>query len=65
LATEYITGILPLTKGGTGTNLTRTSNAIIRYSSSGNYFSSTATANGAFYATAENGAPVFGTLPVA
>ena len=58
-------GILPLEQGGTGTSLVKTANAIIRFSSSGNYFSKTATGNGAFYATETNGAPVFGTLPVA
>lgn len=64
VATSY-NGIVPLSKGGTGANLTRTANAIIRYSSSGNYFSSTPTASGAFYATSANGSPAFGTLPVA
>ena len=69
LATDYLTGILPLNKGGTGINMkkdTRTPNAIIRYTSSAaDYFSSTPTANGAFYATSANGSPQFGTLPVA
>lgn len=60
-----VTGTLPLSQGGTGANLARTSNAIIRYSSSGNYMSSTPTANGAFYATGANGSPSFGTLPIA
>lgn len=57
--------VVPLTKGGTGANLTYSANGIIRFSSSGSYFSSTPTASGAFYATSANGSPTFGTLPVA
>lgn len=64
-ASAIETGTLPLTRGGTGTSLAKTNNAIIRFSGSGNYFSKTATGNGAFYATASNGSPKFGTLPVA
>lgn len=64
-ADNITSGALPLARGGTGTSLTRTNNAIIRFSGSGNYFSKTATANGALYATSANGAPVFGTLPIA
>lgn len=60
-----VTGILPLTNGGTGGNMARTANAIIRFSSNSEKFSSTATANGAFYATSTNGTPQFGTLPIA
>ena len=63
--TPGVTGILPLTNGGTGGNMARTANGIIRFSSNSAKFSSTATANGAFYATAANGSPQFGTLPIA
>lgn len=63
-----ITGKLPLSKGGTGSD-TGLANApkyaIIRKDGSGDYLYYTATANGAFYATAANGAPKFGTLPIA
>lgn len=64
-AADINAGALPLTYGGTGTSLTKTNNAIIRFSGSGNYFSKTATASGAMYATSANGAPTFGTLPIA
>ena len=57
--------VIPLSRGGTGTSLAKTNNAIIRFSGSGNYFSKTATASGAMYATSANGAPTFGTLPIA
>lgn len=64
-AGNITSGVFPLARGGTGTSLAKTNNAIIRFSGSGNYFSKTATANGAMYATSANGAPVFGTLPIA
>lgn len=65
-ASDITSGILPLSAGGTGQDMSaRTQNAIIRFSSGGNYFSSTPTADGAFFATSANGAPSFGTLPVA
>ena len=59
--------ILPMAKGGTGSSsiADAPANAIIRKVSDGNYLWYTATANGAFYATAENGLPRFGTLPIA
>lgn len=63
-ADDITSGSLSLTRGGTGTSLTKTANAIIRFSSSGDYFSQTATKSGAFYATSENGSPSFGTLPI-
>lgn len=64
-AADITTGTLPLTRGGTGAAMSKTANAIIRFNGSGSYFSKTATANGAFYATATNGTPKFGTLPIA
>ena len=64
-AGDITSGALPLANGGTGTGLSRTSNAIIRFSGSGNYFSQTPTKSGAMYATSDNGAPSFGTLPIA
>lgn len=64
-ASAITSGTIPLAQGGTGAALTRTGNAIIRFSGSGSYFSKTATGNGAFYATASNGTPKFGTLPIA
>ena len=45
--------------------MSRVQNSIIRFSSGGDYFSSTPTANGAMYATSANGQPQFGVLPVA
>ena len=62
---DRITGILPLSRGGTGAALSYEANAIISFSSNSNKLSSTATANGAFYATAANGSPKFGILPIA
>lgn len=61
-------GTLPLAQGGTGTSTgmaNAPANAIIRKVASGSYLWYTATGNGAFYATSENGLPTFGTLPVA
>lgn len=58
-------GTLPLAQGGTGASLSPTANAIIRYSGSSSNFSSTATGNGALYATDTNAVPSFGTLPIA
>jgi len=59
--------VIPKSKGGTGIDMSDfPANAIIRNSGSGGadlYY--TATANGACYATAANGYPQFGTLPVA
>lgn len=64
-ASHITSGVLPLAQGGTGADLSRVQNSIIRFSSGGDYFSSTPTANGAMYATAANGQPQFGILPVA
>lgn len=62
---DKVTGVLPLSKGGTGRAMTRTANAIVRFSSSSDYFSTVATKNGAMFATSTNGSPQFGTLPIA
>lgn len=64
-ASDITSGTLPLSLGGTGRALSRTSNALIRFSSGSDYFSTTATKNGALYATSSNGSPTFGTLPIA
>lgn len=65
-------GILPIAQGGTGRDLaadtTEHPYAILRLSSDATdypYIYYEDTANGAFYATAENGLPRFGTLPIA
>ena len=68
LSGDYITGTLPLGKGGTGSTTglaDAPDNAMIRKAAGENYLYYTATGNGAFYATSTNGAPKFGTLPVA
>ena len=62
-ASDVTSGTLPVARGGTG-KATHTANAVL----TGNTTSAVknvATANGAFYATAANGAAKFGTLPVA
>lgn len=64
-AADITSGALPLSRGGTGAALSLTANAIIRYSSNSAKLSSTATNNGALYATTANGTPKFGTLPIA
>lgn len=62
-------GTLPMKQGGTGTSFSYLPPyAIIRATSDMTaypYLYYQATGNGAFYATGENGAPRFGTLPVA
>lgn len=68
-ASDIESGALSLERGGTGTSVdlvNAPTNAIIR-KLGGNYnqLHYTATANGAFYATAANGSPQFGTLPIA
>lgn len=70
LAGDITGGTLPLTCGGTGSSIDLAEapkNAVIRKSNSDDATSLhyTATANGAFYATSENGRPSFGTLPIA
>ena len=66
--TNNVTGILPLANGGTGVQGLGTSagaNAIIKMNENGTAMWYRNTANGAFYATADNGMPNFGTLPIA
>ena len=58
-----VTGTLPVGNGGTGRN-TLTSNAIISGNGTGQV-NMIATASGALFATAANGAASFGTLPLA
>lgn len=60
--------VIPLENGGTGSSTTITEapkNAIIKKinETNGTSLTYTATNKGAFYASAENGVPVFGTLP--
>lgn len=58
--------LIPLANGGTNRDLSEiTPHAIIRAASNSTALLSTPTANGAFYATAANGAAKFGTLPIA
>lgn len=66
-AADIESGTLPLARGGLGRDLSTTPDyAILRNSGAGyDYAHYTATDNGALYATAENGIPKFGTLPVA
>ena len=61
---EWVEGsIIPVSKGGTGKNI-HTSNSVLTGNGT-NAVKNVASANGAFYATGANGAPKFGTLPVA
>ena len=66
---DITSGTLSLSQGGTGTSVDLTNapvNAVIRKASEGyNSLYYTATKNGAYYATSENGAPKFGILPIA
>lgn len=63
-ASNITSGILPLARGGTNTGFTNMpSYAIINKAATQESLWYTATGNGAFYATATNGAPKFGTLP--
>lgn len=58
-------GVLPYAQGGTGKALSDVPNyAIMRNAGDGDYMWYIATGNGALYATAENGSPKFGTLPI-
>lgn len=56
-------GTLPVSKGGTG-KTSHTSNAVL-VGNGASAVKNVATANGALYATAANGAPKFGALPIA
>ena len=59
-------GVLPYAQGGTGRALGDVPNyAIMRNAGDGDYMWYLATGNGALFATAANGAPRFGTLPIA
>lgn len=61
------TTVIPLSNGGTGSETGLAGapdNAMIRKAAGEDYLNYTATGNGAFYATAANGTPKFGTLPV-
>ena len=62
-----VTGTLLVSNGGTGMTTTTYVNAVVIGNSSNatNAMQTVATANGAFYATASNAKPTFGTLPVA
>lgn len=64
--TPGIKGVLPLTKGGTGFDMSDIPDyAIVRKGADVNYLYYTPTANGAYYATGDNKMAKFGTLPVA
>lgn len=62
-----VAGTLPVANGGTGMTTATNKNAVvIGNSSTANYAMQTVrTASGAFYATAQDAKPAFGTLPVA
>lgn len=62
-----VTGTLPVANGGTGITTSTYVNAIVigNASTATNAFRTIRTASGAFYATAQDGAPTFGTLPAA
>lgn len=67
-STDKLTsGTLPVARGGTGITTSTYKNAVLVGNSSTvtNAFHTIRTASGAFYATAQDGAPSFGTLPVA
>lgn len=61
ITSNYITGILPVNKGGTGVNQL-TTNAIILGNNT--TIKQKATSAGAFYANGNNAEPGFGTLPI-
>jgi hypothetical protein len=62
-----LTSTLLLDKGGTGskTGLHNASHGAVIIKNSGGYLAPVSSAKGAFYATAANGTPLFGTLPIA
>lgn len=71
-ATDITSGLLPLERGGTGVNLYNSTKdkpfGILRLSSDPDKYPFVyiePTANGAFFATADNTDPKFGTLPIA
>ena len=59
-------GTLPVAQGGTGFTTSTNKNAVVigNSSTATNALQTVRTGNGAFYATAQDGAPQFGTLPV-
>ena len=57
--------IIPLSRGGAGSNLTPTAVNSIMYKNSGTTLNGLNTANGALFATSLMGTPKFGILPVA
>ena len=61
--TPGVTGVLPITHGGTG-RATHTTNSVLTGNGTG-AVNNVATADGAFFATGSGAAPSFGTLPVA
>ena len=62
-AADLTSGTLGVSRGGTG-KATHTANAVLTGNGT-SAVSNVATASGAFFATAANGAPKFGTLPLA
>lgn len=60
--TASLTGVA---SKATAANITTNTNAIAKYSNTTGSFASIRSANGALYATAQDGAPTFGTLPIA
>ena len=68
-ASDINSGTLGLERGGTGSSVSLAGaprNAVIRKSNnSDDFLHYSATSDGAFYATSENGSPKFGTLPIA
>ena len=60
---DVVSGVWSVAAGGTGKE-SHTGNAVLT-GNGANAIKNVATADGAFYATAANGAPKFGTLPVA
>lgn len=69
-ASDITSGVIPLDRGGTGSNVSlrdAPNGAIIRKlnDSKDNELWYTPTKDGALYATSENGIPTFGTLPIA
>ena len=64
---DLTSGVLPVTRGGTGITTTVNKNAVIIGNSSdaAGSMQAIATASGAFYSKGANAKPLFGTLPVA
>lgn len=60
-------GTLPVAQGGTGLTTSTYTNAVVvgNSTTATSAFHTIRTASGAFYATAQDGAPSFGTLPIA